>query len=65
MTYGLNSGLFIEDGPAVSASKRYSERSSARFRAWRKLNPDHRLKIVERALSAPANDLIDDLPVAL
>ena len=65
MTYGLNSGLFIEDGPAIAAVKRAAKRSSARFLAWRKLNPEHRLKVVERALSAPANDLIGDLPVAL
>ena len=65
MTYGLNTGLFVENGPAVLVAAGNSERSSVRFRAWRRLNPESRLRAVERALSAPANDLIDDLPVAL
>jgi hypothetical protein len=42
-----------------------SSRNFARFRYWRKLDADHRLAAVEKALSAPANDLIDDLPLAL
>lgn len=65
MTYGLNPGLFVEDGPAIRAAVSAASRSSARFRAWRKLKAEHRLDVVERALRAPANDLIDDLPVAL
>jgi hypothetical protein len=34
------------------------------YRAWRGLNPDRRLAIVEKALK-PANDVIDSYPVAL
>lgn len=65
MTYGLDRGLFVEDGPAHMAASIGSDRKSVRFRAWRKLNAESRLKVVERALAAPANDLIDNFPIAL
>ena len=65
MTYGLSRGLFLEDGPAIHAADSMAARSQARFRSWRLLEPEQRLVIVERAMSAPANDLFDDYPVAL
>jgi len=65
MTYGLSPALFVEDGPAVHAASVASARNFARFRSWRKLDPDHRLAMIEQALTAPANDFIDDFPVAL
>lgn len=65
MTYSLSPRLYVEDGPAVHAAHVASSRNFARFRYWRKLDADHRLAAVEKALSAPANDLIDDLPLAL
>ena len=65
MTYSLSPRLFVEDGPAVHAAHVDFGRHFARFRFWRKLDADHRLAAVEEALSAPANDLIDDLPLAL
>lgn len=65
MAYGLNSKLFVEDGPAVQAANVAAARPSARFRAWQKLNPERRFAAIERALKAPANDLIDGYPLAL
>jgi hypothetical protein len=37
----------------------------AGFRAWRQLEPEDRLALVESALKIPANDFADDLPLAL
>ena len=65
MTYGLDPGLFIEDGPAFHAASAAAARSSARFRNWKSLDEERRLKAVEQALKAPANDLIDNYPLAL
>jgi hypothetical protein len=65
MTYSLSPRLFVEDGPAVHAAHVAAGRNFARFRFWRKLDAYHRLAAVEEALKAPANDLIDDLPLAL
>lgn len=65
MTYGLSPGLFVENDPAIHAAGSNAARSSARFRAWRRLDAERRLKAVERALGAPGSNLIDDLPVAL
>ena len=65
MTYSLNPGLFVEDGPAVHAAKAAAARKFTRFGRWRKLDEEHRLNAVEKALKAPANDLIDGFPPAL
>ena len=65
MTYGLNHRLFVEDGPAVQAANSAAARKFTRFGRWRKLDEERRLQAVERALKAPANDLIDGYPLAL
>lgn len=65
MTYSLDRGLFIEDGPAIHAASVSATRDSTRFRAWRKLDLDRRLDLVERALKVPANDGVDSFPIAL
>jgi hypothetical protein len=65
MAYGLNPRLFIENGPAVQAQQARETRSTDAFRAWRKLNIDRRFELVEGALRAPANDLLDTFPIAL
>lgn len=65
MTYGLNRGLYVEDGPAEQAASVAAARPSTRFLAWRALDHEHRLAAIEEALDAPANDLIDDFPIAL
>jgi hypothetical protein len=63
MTYGLSTRAFIEDGPAVQVIHAQASRSTAR--SWRALDPEHRLALVEQALAAPANDLLDEYPIAL
>ena len=64
MSYGLNPRLFIENGPAVTAAEGQSPRSSTVYRAWRQLDRERRFAIVEGALK-PANDTIDEYPLAL
>lgn len=64
MAYGLSRRLFVENGPTVTVAEAQSPRSSAVYRAWRDLNPERRIAIVERALK-PANDFIDEYPLAL
>ncbi len=65
MAYGLDLRLFVENGPAVAAAEAHGARSSEMFRAWRDLNPEHRLVIVERALRPANDDTPDGFPIAL
>ena len=66
MAYGLNPRLFVENGPALQASGVLARSSTNAFRAWRKLSPDGRLALVDKALARPANDnLADGYPAAL
>jgi hypothetical protein len=65
MTFGLRPWGFVAEGRAVHAAEAAAARPSTRFLPWRKLDPDCRLKMIEHALSAPANDLVDELPLAL
>jgi hypothetical protein len=62
MTYGLSTRAFIEDGPAVQVAQADTLRSTAR--AWRALDEARRLALIEQALK-PANDCIDEFPMAL
>ena len=62
MTYGLNTGAFVENGPAATSLELKSARTTAR--TWRALDSERRLRLVEGALK-PANDFIDAYPVAL
>jgi hypothetical protein len=62
MTYGLSTRVFIEDGPASQAIRAQASRSTARV--WRALDAESRLALIEQALT-PANDLIDQFPIAL
>ncbi len=64
MAYGLNPRLFVENGPTLTAAANESPRSSTVHRAWRVLDRERRFAIVESALK-PANDLIDEYPLAL
>ena len=64
MAYGLDSRLFLENGPAIQAAAVHARSSSNAFRAWSGLDADHRLALVERALHPAANDSVD-LPIAL
>ena len=56
MTYGLDQ-LFREDSNAEPWPR-------SPHRAWRRLDAQSRLKLVETELK-PANDVIDGFPVAL
>ena len=58
MTYGLDRRLPAETNAASPA------RASVRFVAWRRLDEQSRLQLVERELR-PANDHVDGYPVAL
>jgi hypothetical protein len=62
MTYGLGTRASIEDRPTEQVAGVGSPRSTAK--AWRALDEARRLELVERAL-LPANDCIDDFPLAL
>lgn len=64
MAYGLNPGLFLENGPAIRAAEAQARRSSGAFRAWGGLDADKRLALVDRALHRAANDAAA-LPIAL
>ena len=61
MTYGLNPARSLDDAAPIGTSTAAAER----FARWRKLDEERRLQAVERALKAPANDLIDGYPLAL
>lgn len=65
MTYGLSPRLSVEDQADVHAESVAAARNSARFRGWRILNEEKRLAAVDLALKSPANDFVDDLPLAL
>ncbi len=65
MAYGLNPGLFVENGPAVQAAGALAHSSSNSFRAWKSVDREHRFELVETALRAPANDDCDGFPIAL
>lgn len=66
MAYGLSPRLFIENGPALEAARARKIRSTDGFRAWRKLHPNRRFELVDKALKAAANDDgIDGYPIAL
>jgi hypothetical protein len=62
MAYGHSIRAFIENGPVEQVAKITAGRSTAR--AWRALDEARRLELIERALF-PANDCIDDFPLAL
>jgi hypothetical protein len=62
MAYGNSIRAFIEEGPVEQVAKVDAVRPTAR--AWRALDAAHRLELIERALS-PANDRIDEYPLAL
>ena len=64
MAYGLNPRLFVENGPAIRASRALAHSSSNAYRAWRTFDHERRLALIEKALK-PANDDCDGYPLAL
>ncbi len=66
MAYGLNPRLFIENGPAIQAADALARSSGKAFRAWRSVDRERRLALVESALKRAANDdSPDGFPLAL
>ena len=66
MTYGLSPQLFVENGPAVQAARSVAaRRPSSGFLAWRNLDAERRLALIEDALAGAANDNRDGYPAAL
>jgi hypothetical protein len=56
MAYGLNPALFLEDGPALNAARSAAaRRSSSQYLAWRSLDPERRLALVDQALAPHSN----------
>lgn len=62
MTHGLSPRLFVENGPTQQVELAQASRSTAR--SWHLLDADRRFALIERILH-PANDIIDEFPVAL
>ena len=55
MTYGLDLGLFAGSGPSLHSAQSIAPRRSSSY-AWRKLDAERRLALVEKALAPAAND---------
>ena len=67
MLYGNCIRASVEHAAENAAIGRGLARASGMwggYQAWRELEPDKRLRLVERALK-PANDRIDQYPLAL
>ena len=62
MTYGLSTRAAHRRWPRGAGRARDAARSTAS--AWRALDEERRLALIERALN-PANDRIDGFPLAL
>jgi hypothetical protein len=68
MAYGLSTRAPAENAAKNPLVQRALSRASGTwggYQAWRQLEPEKRLELVERALAAPANDVVDGYPVAL
>jgi len=63
MTYGQGSPASAKD-PAVERALARASGTWGGYQAWRQLDPDLRLQLIETALEA-ANDRIDPFPLAL
>ena len=63
MTYGHRPRVSAHS-PAVEHALNRAAGTWGGYQAWRQLDPDSRLELVEQALR-PANDVIDAFPLAL
>jgi hypothetical protein len=64
MAYGLSTRALAADSLVQRALDR-ANGTWGGYQAWRQLDPDKRLELIEHALAAPANDVFDDYPLAL
>ena len=64
MTYGRSTRAPIESALTQRAIDRAAGTWGG-YQAWRQLDTDQRLQLIEQALIAPANDIIDNFPLAL
>jgi hypothetical protein len=64
MTYGHSTRVSAVNALTQRALDR-ANGSWGGYQAWRQLDPEKRLQLVEQALATPANDIIDDFPLAL
>jgi len=64
MTYGHSSRA---PAPSILVQKALARASGTwgGYQAWRQLDPEERLQLVEKALGCAANDCIDGFPIAL
>jgi hypothetical protein len=64
MAYGLSTRASV----ANALAKRALDRASGTwggYQAWRQLDTEKRIQLVEQALAVPANDVVDGFPAAL
>jgi hypothetical protein len=64
MAYGLSTRAPAANGLVQRALARASGTWGG-YQAWRQLDPETRIELIEQALAAPANDIVDGYPVAL
>ena len=64
MTYGHRTRASAANAAAVERALARASGTWGGFQAWRQLDSDRRFELVEQALK-PANDLIDEYPLAL
>jgi hypothetical protein len=64
MAYGLSTRASAENSLVQRALAR-ANGSWGGYQAWRQLDSEKRLELIEQALTAPANDIFDRYPLAL
>ena len=64
MIYGHSTRAPVRSAPVAKALARASGTWGG-YQAWRRLDVQERLELVEKALGCAANDCIDSLPLAL
>lgn len=65
MIHGNGTAVPATNGETATRAAAKSTRAWSGFRAWRQLEAEDRLALIESALRIPANDFADELPLAL
>jgi hypothetical protein len=63
MTHGHSNRAPVEN--AVQRALARAAGTWGGYQAWRQLDPEKKIELVEQALGCPANDLVDSFPLAL